>query len=222
MSVRDLTHVTQVGLTAPRRTRCKLKLRRRFLSHTNGALYSDVQVHEALGSSNLDHLLITSSWPTRVFVTSGMCATQLQCRLGSESVLERRSCRHRHRHRAAFAQESGKQKCLQKQAYLRCWWCSSLVTWNTHKLCLIHTTANQNRFLTAPSWSYSDRPELSNTAESVIVFSLLRTYWMKNKRTISTPDHIKETPEGSRQSVGLWSPEQSHVGPGLAHIIEGR
>lgn len=39
---------------------------------------------------------------------------------------------------------------------------------------------------------------------------------------ISSPDHIKETPEGGWKGVGLRSPEQSHMGPGLAHVIEGR
>lgn len=38
----------------------------------------------------------------------------------------------------------------------------------------------------------------------------------------SLPDHIKETPEGSRQGVGLWGPEQSNMGPGFADVIEGR
>lgn len=34
------------------------------------------------------------------------------------------------------------------------------------------------------------------------------------------PDHIEESPEGGREGVGLRSPKQSHVGPGLADVIE--
>lgn len=38
---------------------------------------------------------------------------------------------------------------------------------------------------------------------------------------MSSPDQIKETPEGRWEGVGLGSPEESNVGPGLAHVIEG-
>lgn len=35
------------------------------------------------------------------------------------------------------------------------------------------------------------------------------------------PDHVKEAPESSGQSVGLRRPQQSHVSSGFADVIEG-
>lgn len=49
-----------------------------------------------------------------------------------------------------------------------------------------------------------------------VVFSKIKTAMM------SLPDQIKETPEGSWKRVGLGSPEESNMGPGLAHVIKGR
>lgn len=48
-------------------------------------------------------------------------------------------------------------------------------------------------------------------------------FFFKTKTAMmSLPDQIKETPEGSWKGVGLRSPEESNMGPGLAHVIKGR